>query len=203
MSRVNAYVGGPTLDIQQVRLRNLTVAIFDLAGFKKPLRNVPMLLIGGLNAWKEAFSEMGLRMPRVEVEGTESRRSGGSGKMAKEAPVLPPLKNFTGDLDLESESKWLESIQRETYLPREALTVSSSAEEPNDDTKRLNRTTTISPTNDTYNKTLLDFVPPPKYIPLTISSKNSPPWNQNPCPVNPSPALFPPSPCPPRAVQAP
>src|SRR5579871_5546420 len=53
-SRLNSYAGGPVLDIHQVRLRNLTVAIFDYAGFLKPLKHVPMLLIGGIEAWCRA-----------------------------------------------------------------------------------------------------------------------------------------------------
>lgn len=114
-SRINSYAGGPIFDIHQARLRNLTVAIFDYAGYRKPLKHVPMLLVGGLRGWCQLVRENPLR-PVAKIQ---------DGVMAPKAPkwtqrVKPRQLTDVADvgrsfdrLDLEAESQWLESLQSE------------------------------------------------------------------------------------------
>ena len=114
-SRVNSYAGGPIFDIHQARLRNLTVAIFDYAGYRKPLKHVPMLLVGGLRAWCQLVRENPLR-PVAKIE--ESVIVAKAPKlMQKEKPRqltnVADLGHGVDKLHLEAESQWLESLQSE------------------------------------------------------------------------------------------
>lgn len=115
-SRINSYAGGPIFDIHQARLRNLTVAIFDYAGYRKPLKHVPMLLVGGLRAWCQLVRENPLRA----VAKIEDRVV----KIEMEPNVTQPVKQRQPTnvadfgrgiekLDLEAESQWLESLHSE------------------------------------------------------------------------------------------
>jgi ubiquitin carboxyl-terminal hydrolase 8 len=112
-SRVNSYAGGPTLDQHQVRLRNLTVAIFDFAGYTKPLKHVPMLLVGGIRAWCRLVRENPFRPVQWDV--SESGRAGSfssktGGKEISRRPVKTTKTHTTLELDLDAESRWLQSI---------------------------------------------------------------------------------------------
>jgi ubiquitin carboxyl-terminal hydrolase 8 len=116
-SRVNSYAGGPVLDIHQVRLRNLTVAIFDFAGYLKPLKHVPMLLVGGIRAWCNLVRENPLRFVRWDTEHptrAAPRQSQPSGK-SRQFAELGRVERKVDELDLDAESQWLESLHTERY----------------------------------------------------------------------------------------
>lgn len=116
-SRVNSYAGGPALDRQQVRLRNLTVAIFDYAGYHKPLKHVPMLLVGGLRAWCNLVREHSLRKQTWNTDNTitvdESPRApkDNSTSTADFIGVKPKIH----EIDLDAEAQWLESLQQDGF----------------------------------------------------------------------------------------
>jgi hypothetical protein len=116
-SRVNSYAGGPVLDQHQVRLRNLTVAIFDFAGYLKPLRHVPMLLVGGISAWCNLVRENPLRPIHWSTEASPQaiRRSHTAAPNGKYKQVIDVgrIENRVDELDLEAESQWLESLHYE------------------------------------------------------------------------------------------
>ena len=116
-SRVNSYAGGPALDRQQVRLRNLTVAIYDYAGYHKPLKHVPMLLVGGLRAWCNLVREHSLRKQTWNTDDTIT---------TDESPRAPKdnstsMANFIGvkskidEIDLDAEAQWLESLHQDGF----------------------------------------------------------------------------------------
>ena len=168
-SRVNSYTGGPVLDVHQVRLRNLTVAIFDFAGYLKPLKHVPMLLVGGIRAWCNLVRENPLRPVHWDAE-TPSRNAvkqsqattGKSGHITE----IDRVERKVDELDLESETQWLEALHTERYsYCEDALTFRRGQiqrqlpELHTLDQKKLNRSMVISsPASDPYNKSLLDFV---------------------------------------------
>lgn len=194
-SRLNSYTGGPVLDIHQVRLRNLTVAIFDYAGYLKPLKHVPMLLIGGIEAWCRAVHESPLRIARLDsprLDNVHTRSPNWSSEdKPKLFPELSEIDRQVDELDLDAESRWLESLHSERYVEillegsyvRNGLQIRSSGVDGVDQ-KKLNRSVVISssPYTDQYNKSLLDFVSNPFRVLLTHSSfKTSLTSNQNPC----------------------
>lgn len=115
-SRVNSYAGGPIFDIHQARLRNLTVAIFDYAGYRKPLKHVPMLLVGGLRAWCQLVRENPLRaVPKIQDSIVRVSNAPNLAQTQKPRP-LPDVVDVERDiskLDLQAESQWLESLQSE------------------------------------------------------------------------------------------
>jgi hypothetical protein len=119
-SRVNSYAGGPILDMHQVRLRNLTVAIFDYAGYLKPLNHVPMLLVGGIRAWCKLVRESALRPIRWDTERTTdaSRVSQVRKDKPKPKPItdVASVESGVGELDLEAESQWLDSLHSDRFL---------------------------------------------------------------------------------------
>jgi hypothetical protein len=115
-SRINSYVGGPVLDIHQVRLRNLTVAIFDYAGYLKPLKHVPMLLVGGLRAWCNLVREFPIRQVTWKTE--SFRQQGGISQIPKEKPNPSNdivFERQIDELDLDAESQWFESLHSEMF----------------------------------------------------------------------------------------
>jgi hypothetical protein len=115
-SRVNSYAGGPVMDRKQVRLRNLTVSIFDYA-YLKPLKHVPMLLVGGIRAWCSLVREAPLKDVEWEQE-ADARFS--NPQRPKEAqppsPGMRSVQNRLVDLDLNAESQSLESLHSNEYL---------------------------------------------------------------------------------------
>jgi ubiquitin carboxyl-terminal hydrolase 8 len=119
-SRINSYAGGPIFDIHQTRLRNLTVAIFDYAGYRKPLKHVPMLLVGGLRAWCQLVRENPLR-PVAKIEDSIIKLAKAPELGRREKPRhLTDVADVEPDidkLDLEAESQWLESLQSERFIP--------------------------------------------------------------------------------------
>jgi hypothetical protein len=126
-SRVNSYTGGPTIDIHQVRLRNLTVAIFDYATYSKPLKRVPMLLVGGIQAWCRLGQATPLRAmewprsrPPMRLETPEPRPARGSSpRVDTDMSDMSIVSNGVDDLDLDAECEWLESLHSEKYLLRD------------------------------------------------------------------------------------
>jgi len=118
-SRINSYAGGPVFDRHQVRLRNLTVAIFDFAGYMKPLKHVPMLLIGGIRSWCNLVRENPLRPVNWEVsDGVKSSDLGNTESKVTVASPPTRLELVVGaaELDLDAESRWLDSLHLERYL---------------------------------------------------------------------------------------
>lgn len=123
-SRINSYAGGPIFDQHQLRLRNLTVAIFDYAGYMKPLKHVPMLLVGGIRAWCHAVRENPLRQVQWDVNESGPVTDTSNKTAATETSRQPPKidLHLTGsDLDLDAESRWLQSIQLRRYQLRQLL----------------------------------------------------------------------------------
>jgi hypothetical protein len=118
-SRVNSYAGGPTLDRHQVRLRNLTVAIFDYAGYLKPLKHVPMLLVGGLRAWCQV-AKIPLRQISWETEAISSQTKVLADQLSKDKPKISTdiaiVERRVDELDLDAESQWLESLHSDGCL---------------------------------------------------------------------------------------
>lgn len=162
-------MGGPVLDIHQVRLRNLTVAIFDFAGYLKPLKHVPMLLVGGIRAWCSLVRENPLRPVQWDTEAPTRntlRQSRSPNGRSRQSSEIGRIDHKVNELDLEAESQWLGSLHTERYGScRDKLTVPRGQPQkqlPRIDTmdqKKLNRSMVISsPSNDPYNKSLLDFV---------------------------------------------
>ena len=101
-----------------MRLRNLTVAIFDYAGYLKPLKHVPMLLVGGIRAWCEVIQDRPLRQIRWDIPSANSYSS--KPPLTQNSRVLTDVTNVERrivdlDLDLDAESQWLESLQSERY----------------------------------------------------------------------------------------
>ena len=99
------------LDLQQVRLRNLTVAIFEYAGYLKSLKHVPMLLVGGIRAWCALVRDSPLRtvnwihdiVPPTEDVGERTRKP--------PAPqALQQDDRKVNEIDLDAESRWIESL---------------------------------------------------------------------------------------------
>jgi hypothetical protein len=168
-SRVNSYAGGPIQDIHQARLRNLGVAIFDYAGYLKPLKHVPMLLVGGIRAWCRCVPDRPLRRAELPLS-----------KVAQpHPPSLNPATRTNGprqygtaidrdlsELDLDAESRWIESLQSDPFIlfsygsdGRNNIQVLSPVLD-GVEKKKLNRSVVISSSSsiDPYNKSLLDFV---------------------------------------------
>jgi hypothetical protein len=119
-SRINSYAGGPTFDIHQVRLRNLTVAIFDFAGYLKPLKHVPMLLVGGLRAWCQLLPAQPLKRVRWSGGSTVVTDVPSPKPLTTEQPKrssggTPPIRQLE-ELDLNAESQWLESLQADLFV---------------------------------------------------------------------------------------
>lgn len=115
-SRVNSYAGGPIFDIHQARLRNLTVAIFDYAGYRKPLKHVPMLLVGGLQAWCQLVRENPLRaVPKIQDNVVRVPNAPSLAQRQKPRPLadLLDVGRDISKIDLEAESQWLESLHPE------------------------------------------------------------------------------------------
>jgi hypothetical protein len=109
-SRVNSYAGGPVMDRHQLRLRNLTVAIYDFAGYLKPLIHVPMLLVGGIRAWCSLVRESPLKAVHWEHEDMPKMPSS---RTSRERPISSDLRSadqHVNELDLDAESEWLESL---------------------------------------------------------------------------------------------
>lgn len=117
-SRVNPYVGGPSFDIHQVRLRNLIVAMVDYAGCLKPLKRVPMLLIGGLRAWCQ-LAKAPLRQVRWDTDTDAGGTSVGVSLDVKRStnslPALDGVEHHMDGLDFDAESKWLEPPRSERF----------------------------------------------------------------------------------------
>jgi hypothetical protein len=119
-SRTNSYAGGPILDIHQVRLRNLTVAIFDFAGYLKPLKHVPMLLVGGIRAWCQLVYDTPLRpvfwntrnVARLSNASPNPQRD----KSPRVSTDMAVVERQGDDLDLAAESQWLESLASGRYV---------------------------------------------------------------------------------------
>lgn len=118
-SRVNSYAGGPTLDIHQVRLRNLTIAIYDYAGYRKSLKHVPMLLIGGIRAWCTLVRDFPLRQVTWKPEDfiRTSSKSQGAKPLLKQLPDVAHVGRQVDELDLEAESQWFESLHPDRLEP--------------------------------------------------------------------------------------
>jgi|SRR5579859_218704 len=181
-SRVNSYAGGPIFDIHQARLRNLTVAIFDYAGYRKPLKHVPMLLVGGLRAWCQLVRENPLRaVAKIEDKVIKAAMPPKVTQTVKRRPAnVADVGRGIDRLDLEAESQWLESLQSERlHAPfilflriRNGLPLGSPGVSYPDQ-RQLNRSVVIppSPPNDAYNKSILDFVRPLPAITYYIVSK--------------------------------
>lgn len=110
-SRVNLYAGGPVLDLQQVRLRNLTVAIFEYAGYLKSLKHVPMLLVGGIRAWCALVRESPLR-PVNWNHDTVPPPEDVSKRIRKPPTPQPPRQDDrkVNEIDVDAESRWIESL---------------------------------------------------------------------------------------------
>lgn len=100
-----------------MRLRNLTVAIFDYAGYRKPLKNVPMLLVGGLRAWCNLVRESPLRKVTWNAESVTSGDV--STRVPKDEPMsrtrMTSVERKVRELDLEDESEWLESLHYDKF----------------------------------------------------------------------------------------
>lgn len=100
------------LDVHQVRLRNLTVAIFDYAGYRKPLKHVPMLLVGGIRAWCSLVREYPLR--KVTWTTNTVNRATEVSQRRHESTILAndvsSVERQVNELDLDAESQWLESL---------------------------------------------------------------------------------------------
>jgi hypothetical protein len=117
-SRVNSYAGGPVLDRHQVRLRNLTVAIFDYAGYNKPLKHVPMLLVGGLRAWCNLVREHSLRNQLWNTDNTftadESPRAARTNSTS--AANFISVESKIDEIDLDAETQWLGSLNQDRFI---------------------------------------------------------------------------------------
>jgi hypothetical protein len=113
-SRVNSYAGGPVLDVQQLRLRNLTVAIFDFAGYLKPLKHVPMLLVGGIRAWCECVHDAPLRPVAWNIRAPIRTETASPNSLPTKSPrdstEIAVVGRQVDELDLDAESQWLESL---------------------------------------------------------------------------------------------
>jgi hypothetical protein len=112
-SRVNLYAGGPVLDIQQVRLRNLTVAIFEYAGYLKSLKHVPMLLVGGIRAWCALVRDSPLRTINWHNDNMTISDDVPVQRIPRKLTNLraPPSDDLkVNELDLDAESRWIESL---------------------------------------------------------------------------------------------
>lgn len=128
-----------------------------------------MLLVGGIRAWCNLVRENPLRSVQWETEASAratSRRSHSPNDKSRLSSEIGETKRGIAELDLEAESQWLESLHSERYgSNRHKLTAPSGQSQrqlPKLDTtdqKKLNRSMVISsPSNDPYNKSLLDFV---------------------------------------------
>jgi hypothetical protein len=118
-SRVNSYAGGPVFDRHQVRLRNLTVAIFDFAGYLKPLKHVPMLLVGGIRAWSQLVPGQPLKRVRWSAGSTTRSVTPSPKPVTEQLKQLNPVSDLApqlGDLDLAAESHWLESLHSDRLI---------------------------------------------------------------------------------------
>jgi hypothetical protein len=118
-SRVNSYTGGPTLDVHQVRLRNLAIAIYDYAGYRKSLKHVPMLLVGGVRAWCNLVHEFPLRQVTWKSDDAikTSSKPQGAKPVFKQTPDVSRVGRQVDELDLEAESQWLESLHPDGLDP--------------------------------------------------------------------------------------
>jgi hypothetical protein len=177
-SRINSYTGGPILDIHQVRLRNLTVAIFDFAGYLKPLKHVPMLLVGGIRAWCQLVHDTPLRPVFWNTRNVARLSSASPKPQLDKSPKVPSdivvVERQVDDLDLAAETQWLESLSSGRYIFSTSKTDFYRNQvqirtPPLDgwDQKKYNRTVVIapSPSSDSYNKSILDFVSPIRAFP--------------------------------------
>jgi len=112
-SRVNLYAGGPVLDIQQVRLRNLTVAIFEYAGYLKSLKHVPMLLVGGIQAWCALIHNSPLRPANWHNDNISIPEDVPVQHITRKPPTPQPPRTSDpkiGEIDLDAESRWVKSL---------------------------------------------------------------------------------------------
>jgi len=100
-----------------VRLRNLTVAIFDYAGYRKPIKHVPMLLVGGIRAWCNLVHEYPLRKVTWTID--RINRANEMSQPRQESRIslndVSSIERQVDEFDLDAESQWLESLRSEPY----------------------------------------------------------------------------------------
>jgi hypothetical protein len=115
-SRVNLYAGGPVMDLQQVRLRNLTVAIFEYAGYVKSLKHVPMLLVGGIRAWCALVRDSPLRPVNWNHDAVPPSEDVGQHIRKPPTPQAPRQDDRkVNEIDLDAESRWIESLHSDRW----------------------------------------------------------------------------------------
>jgi hypothetical protein len=112
-----------------VRLRNLTVAIFDYAGYRKPLKHVPMLLVGGIHAWCNLVREYALRKVAWTPDNVNRANEASQQHQKPRIPTndVSSVESQVNQLDLEAESQWLDSLHSDlSKFP--SLTLSNCSE---------------------------------------------------------------------------
>ena len=174
-SRVNTYAGGPVRDIHQSRLRNLTVAIFDYAGYRKSLKHVPVLLIGGIRAWCNLVREHPLRLPTSNKDADATVPVTQAHAVNRNSTNhINSIERRGDEIDLDSEVEWYLSASCNFNLLRNKLQP-AAADAP--DRQMLHRfakkyplpsplpppspSPSSLPSSDPYNKSILDFVKSP------------------------------------------
>ena len=146
-SRVNTYLGGPVLDEQQVILRNLSAALNEYAGWRKPLKHLPRMLIGGLLAWQKYAASTSLTALRKPLS---VLRTAAPMQQPRKKPVpTPNISPASSQLNLEEEEKWLSSLK-----DQDVELVSADPDSP--DLKRRNRQVVLTPT-DQYARNVMEF----------------------------------------------
>ncbi|BFZ59662.1 ubiquitin-specific protease doa4 [Saitoella coloradoensis] len=174
-------------------LTALNTAIYELAHWRKYLVRSPLLLVGGLSAWKEAGGLcVGGALKSEQTGG--SAGSAGSGSLRR-SPVLPyripeprqersrsrpPVPRPIEMIDVEKEKRWMAELQS----PNNPIAVATSPEHDRiADYKKRNRNTAIVATGEDenvspYARTVQDFFA--KYPSIAVDEKPPPPYSLQP-----------------------
>ncbi|OLL26651.1 Ubiquitin carboxyl-terminal hydrolase 8 [Neolecta irregularis DAH-3] len=179
-SRINQVTGGP-LDEEHARiLHTLAQAIFEYNGYLKPLKRMPLFLLGGLDRWIAHIGEDGLDrtlLPTKEYR-SELPSTLSDGQELQPSNVREPRRYTleqdlpTGvEIDLDAEIKWLQQLQ--TEKAGELEQTPSNDYRPNK--KKIHRAASIIPSSDSgYARTITDYLQQPNGIssPCVVDSDN-------------------------------
>ena len=153
-SRVNTYLGGPVLDEQQVLLRNISAALNEYGGWRKPLKHLPRMLVGGLLAWQKFAASTSITPLRKPISILPVSTPALQQPRKKPVPAASissthSTSPVSSELNLEEEVKWLSSLK-----DQDVELVSADNESP--DLKRRNRQVVLTPT-DQYARNVMEF----------------------------------------------
>ncbi|RPA96732.1 cysteine proteinase [Choiromyces venosus 120613-1] len=161
----NSFLSGLTNDQHLIGLRSLHLAMDDFA-FGKRLKNPPLLLIGGLDAWTDLVGEQALEIVEPEapsINRSDIRHSAPPGRSLAQrrqdrdshrGSLPPPLgrQSYTNNekstqpyaIDIEEEQRWMERLQKE----REPVTMTAISSADEVDIKKRRRGTSIVTSSD-------------------------------------------------------